>query len=152
MTRVGQRTYSNSMLPNPRISYGGHDWTRKGYSDNVGPLVRHGFMGAMLSEDIHGKWFCDITQATHGDIGHTASSMRFRYLPYYKNGAIVWTDKDDATQNNVINVSAFINGQGWPLGGNPCEDISVVNELIFEKYGVRPEYGHGDIPNIPKRA
>ena len=152
MIRVGRKVYSNNMLPNPRITYGSYDWTRRGYSDGIGPLIRHGFTGAIHDEDIHGKWFCDITQATHGDIGHTASSVRFRYLPYYKNGTIVWTDRDDAVERNIINVSAFINDRGWPLGGKLCEEVVVVDELILEKYGTQPKYSHGDIPNIPKRA
>lgn len=140
------------MLPDPTKSYGHHDWTVSGYATGACPLVRHGFMGVLHSNDIQGKWFCDITQATHGDIGHTACSVRFRYLPYYNNGTIVWTDVTDATPYNIKQICCFIHAKQWPLLGDHDACIKVVDNLINKQFGVSPVYQVADIPVIAKRT
>lgn len=140
------------MLPNPNTSYGTHDWTCLGYKNKAAPLIRHGFMGIINDFRISGKWFADITQATHGDIPYTTLCTRFRYLPYYKKGTIVWTDSLDMTHDNIRLVMNFIRSEDWPLEGRVDGQVQIIESLINEKYGTVPIYNEGDVPNIPKRT
>jgi hypothetical protein len=129
-------------LPSLQQCYGAHDYTMHGYADKTSPQPRHGFVGFLKEDSVHGNWFADATQATHKDVGLDVSlnphAPRFRYFPYYKQGTIIWSDVEQVDNNHLLIVKEFLENNNWPA---ECvtKNIDEMSFMLSPDFGPAPD-------------
>lgn len=106
-----------SKIPSPLIEggYGSWDWTPSEWASNQVPRVRNGFLGISDEQGVRGRWYADVLTVDHTEVGYKHGSDRFRYMPHYKSGALVWNYADETVANQVANAAYFVEKNGWPL-------------------------------------
>lgn len=106
-----------SKIPSPLIEggYGSWDWTPSEWASNQVPRVRNGFLGISDEQGVRGRWYADVLTVDHTELSYKSGSDRFRYMPHYKLGALVWNYADETEANQVANAVYFVEKNGWPL-------------------------------------